>query len=104
MNKYICLFLWFSSSLLFAQKLTIKKVELAGEKIFVYYDLDDGNPNNEYQLNLFASHNNFAKAATFVSGDVGSEIKSGTNKKITWNVKEELGTFNGKISIEVRGK
>ena len=33
-----------------AQTITIKKVELAGEKIIVHYDLDDSNPNNEYKL------------------------------------------------------
>ncbi|MBK7649682.1 MAG: hypothetical protein IPJ20_01565 [Flammeovirgaceae bacterium] len=42
-----------------AQTIAIKKVELAGEKIIVHYDLEDGNPNNEYKLELFSSVDNF---------------------------------------------
>jgi hypothetical protein len=102
--SYIFFFLLLSASTLSAQKLEIKKIEIAGEKIIVHFDLDDNNPNNEYQISLFSSQNNFAKALASVSGDVGAEIKSGVDRKIIWNVKEELGAFNGKLSLEVRGK
>jgi len=43
-----------------AQTAIIRKIELAGEKIIVHYDLDDNNPNNEYQINLFASKDKFS--------------------------------------------
>ena len=84
--------------------MAVKKVELAGEKIIVHYDLEDSNPNNEYQISLYSSQNNFATALAKVSGDVGAEVKAGYGKKITWNAKEELGPFKGKLSLEVRGK
>ena len=42
-----------------AQTVTIKKVELAGDKIIVYYDLEDSNPNNEYKLDLYTSKRQF---------------------------------------------
>jgi hypothetical protein len=87
-----------------AQKVDIKKIEVAGEKIIVHYDLDDSNPNNEYQINLFASTNNYGTPLAKVSGDVGNEITHGLNKKITWNIKEELGPYKGKLSLEVRGR
>lgn len=87
-----------------AQKMAVKKVELAGEKIIVHYDLEDSNPNNEYQISLYSSQNNFATALAKVSGDVGNEIKAGAGKKITWSAREELGPFKGKLSLEVRGK
>lgn len=87
-----------------AQKVDIKKIEMAGEKIIVHYDLDDSNPNNEYKINLFASTNNYGTPMTKVSGDVGEQITNGVNKKITWNVKEELGAYKGNISLEVRGR
>ena len=51
MQKYLLIFL-FASLSASAQKATIKKIELSGEKIIVYYDLEDDNPNNEYQMNL----------------------------------------------------
>src|SRR5688572_12735677 len=97
----LCLFL---ASSVYAQKMEVKKVEVAGEKIIVHYDLEDSNPNNEYQISLFSSQNNFAAALAKVTGDVGGEIKAGNGKKIIWNAKEELGAYKGKLSLEVRGK
>lgn len=88
----------------YGQKIAVKKIELAGEKIIVHYDLDDGNPNNEYQISLYSSRNAFNAPLAKVSGDVGPEVKLGLNKKIIWNVKEELGPYKGKLSLEVRGK
>jgi hypothetical protein len=87
----------------YAQKVAVKKVELAGEKIIVYYDLEDSNPNNEYQIFLYSSQNNYSTALTHVKGDVGNEVRPGS-KKIEWNIREELGPYKGKIALEVRGK
>lgn len=89
---------------LIAQTVTIKKIELAGEKIVVIYDLDDSNPNNEYQLSLFASKDKFSAPLTKVKGDVGDDVKPGVGKKIEWNLLEEYGSFKGKLSMEIRGK
>lgn len=90
-------------SSLYAQKVAVKKVELAGEKIIIYYDLEDSNPNNEYQIQLYSSQNNYTTALTHVKGDVGNEVKAGS-KKIEWSIREELGPYKGKLALEVRGK
>jgi hypothetical protein len=87
-----------------AQKVAVKKVELAGEKIIVHYDLEDSNPGNEYQIYLYSSQNNFSTALTHVKGDVGNEVKSGSNRRIEWSIREELGPYKGKLALEVRGK
>lgn len=87
-----------------AQTVSIKNVELAGEKIIVHYDLEDGNPNNEYKLDLYASTDNYATPLAKVKGDVGLEVKPGADRKIEWNIREELGAYKGKIALEVRGK
>jgi hypothetical protein len=87
-----------------AQTLAVKKIELADEKIIVYYALEDSNPHNEYQISLYASQNNFTKALTKVSGDVGNEVKAGALKKIEWNILDELGPYKGRLSLEVRGR
>jgi hypothetical protein len=88
----------------YGQKIAVKKIEMAGDKIIVHYDLDDGNPNNEYQISLHSSRNAFNAPLAKVSGDVGADVKIGLNKKIIWNVKEELGPYKGKLSLEIRGK
>jgi hypothetical protein len=92
------------STFVFAQKVAVKKVELTGQKVIVHYDLEDSNPNNEYQIFLYSSQNNFSTALTRVKGDVGSEVKAGINRKIEWSITEELGPYKGKLSLEVRGK
>lgn len=104
MRKTFTVIFVLAVSLCEAQQASIKKVELAGEKIIVHYDLEDSNPANEYQISLYASQSNFTTALTKVSGDVGNEIKAGPNKKIEWNIREELGPFKGKLSLEIRGK
>ncbi len=103
--KRILLFFVSSFSFgVFAQSIIIKKIDLAGEKVIVYYDLDDSNPNNEYQLNLYASKDKFSVPLLKVKGDVGAEIEPGIGKKIEWNLLEEYGAYKGKLSMEIRGK
>lgn len=87
-----------------AQKVAINRVELSGENIIVHYNLEDSNPDNEYQIALYSSQDNFSTPLLKVKGDVGNEVKTGADKKITWNIKEELGPFKGRISLEVRGR
>lgn len=88
----------------FSQKAIIKNIELAGEKVIVHYDLEDNNPNNEYQINLYASKDKFSAPLTKVSGDIGPDVKPGVGKKVEWNLLQEYGSFKGKLSLEIRGK
>lgn len=87
-----------------AQTIAIKKVELAGEKIIVHYDLEDGNPNNEYKLDLYASADNYATPLAKVKGDVGLEVKPGIDRRIEWSIRDEFGPYKGKLALEIRGK
>ena len=87
-----------------AQTIAIKKVELAGEKIVVHYDLEDGNPNNEYKLDLYASRDNYATPLAKVKGDVGLEVKPGIDRRIEWSIRDEFGPYKGKLALEIRGK
>jgi hypothetical protein len=87
-----------------AQTVAIKKIELAGEKIIVFYDLEDSNPNNEFQINLYASKDKFSAPLTKVKGDVGPDVRPGSGRRIEWNINEEYQGFKGKLSLEIRGK
>ncbi|NJN41030.1 MAG: hypothetical protein HC811_01040 [Flammeovirgaceae bacterium] len=86
------------------QKVFITKVELAGEKIIVHYNLEDSNPGSEYLLSLYTSRDNFAAPVVKVTGDVGSGIKPGSNKKIEWSIIQDYGAYKGKIALEIRGR
>ena len=90
-----------------AQDFKIKKLEQVGDKINLYYDLIDSVENSKrtYSISLYASRDSYTSPLTKVTGDIGQIVKPGGNKKITWNAKEELGAdFEGKVSLEVRGK
>lgn len=101
---YTYFLLGFATTNLLAQKATIKRVDLAGDKIIVFYDLEDSNASNEYSLSLYSSRDNFSASLKNVKGDIGSEVKPGTNKKVEWNIREEIGNYKGNISLELRGK
>ena len=88
----------------YAQTATVKKVQLAGNKVIVFFDLEDSNPKNEYQLSLYSSKDNFAAPLLKVTGDIGSEVKPGTEHSVEWNISEEYPGFNGRLSLEIRGK
>jgi len=104
MRVFVCFGFVLISVLGFSQNVEIKEIELAGEKIIVHYDLDDANINNEYTLDLYSNRDNFSTALLRVSGDIGVEIRPGSNKRVEWNLREELGNYNGKVALELRGK
>ncbi len=93
-----------SAGFVAAQSVTISKVELTGDKIIVYYNLENSNPSSNFLLNLYESKDNFSTPLAKVSGDVGSEVKPGANKKIEWNIRQEYGNYKGKLALELRGK
>ena len=87
-----------------AQEFSIKRLELDGDKLNVYYDLLDSVKGRTYTIDLYSSKDNFVSRLEKVSGDIGLEVKPGSNHKITWSAKEELGSaFDGKVGFEVRG-
>jgi hypothetical protein len=88
-----------------AQTFTIRRVELADQKVIVHYDLTDEVSGRSYTLSVFGSHDNYLNPLQKLTGDVGLEIKPGLNRKITWDAKSELGEdFTGAVALEVRGK
>src|SRR5882724_3153880 len=88
-----------------AQEFAIKKVEVATDKVFIFYDLIDTISSRTYTVNIYSSRDSYVSPLQKVQGDLGLEVKPGRNRKITWNAKDELGgDFEGKVGLEVRGK
>ena len=89
-----------------AQKLDIDFIEFAGRNIVVHYNLDDvGNSSRQFLVQLYSSQDNFSTPLTRVTGDFGTEISAGVDKKITWDITKELGaTFKSDVSLELRGR
>jgi len=92
-------------SALQAQEFKIRGLESIGYDLVVTYDLSDTVPNRTYTINLYSSSDNFVTPLSHVSGDIGLEVKPGSNRKITWNANKDLAPeFQGKVSLEVRGR
>ena len=88
-----------------AQDFAIKRVELDGELVNVYYDLLDTTARRTYTVNLFSSRDNYITPLEKASGDLGLEVTPGSNRKISWNTREELGNaFEGEVTLEIRGR
>ena len=102
-NVIVLFFLTYSISSI-AQEFVIKKLEVDGENINIYYDLIDTTFNRTYTVNLYSSRDNFISPLSKVSGDFGLEVKPGGNRKIIWNAKQELGEYEGKVGFEIKGK
>ncbi len=87
-----------------AQKIEIDWIEIASDKMVVHYSIDDTNPNHQYLISLYSSKDNFSAPLTRVTGDVGTEVKPGKERKIIWDATKELGEYKGNLTFEVRGR
>lgn len=86
-----------------AQSANITKVEFAGDEVIISYTLESPNTGNRFLMSLYSSKDNFSVPLTKVKGDVGQEVKPGENQ-IIWNIRQELGNYKGRLSLEVRGR
>ncbi len=79
------------------------RFEQSGKMVDVYYDLS-GKVDESFQVRLFCSQDggrSWGTPLNFVTGDVGENIKIGTNKKITWNVLKEQEKLIGDILFKI---
>lgn len=87
------------------QSFTVDFIEFSGRNIVVHYTLDDGaNSTRQFLVQLYSSQDNYTTPLTRVTGDVGTEVAAGFDKKIVWDVTKEIGDFDGIISLEIRGR
>lgn len=85
-----------------AQNLTNLSAVQQGNEVVVTYHLD-GEKGKAYTVTLYASNDNFAAPLRLVQGDVAAKrVLPGSNKTIKWRVLDELKTFDGEISFEIR--
>ena len=75
---------------MYSQKITNVHAQQEGQTIAIYYDLQ-GNANIRMEMTI----NGQKMPINAISGDVGKRVKEGKNRKIIWNVLEDVGmTFN----------
>jgi hypothetical protein len=79
--------------------------EVVDSKIVVHYELEDSVASRLFTIRLYSSLDNYINPLEEVSGDIGYELKPGSDKKIVWDAKRELGEkFDVGVSLEIKGK
>jgi len=72
--------------------------------VVVRFDFLKGEPEVDYELYLYGSHDNFQNPLQQTTGDVGKGIRTGVGKVIYWNAEKELGNFKGDFSLRIKGQ
>jgi hypothetical protein len=102
--RIVCLLIFALYGQANSQNFAIKRVEVSGGLMHIYYDLIDTVAEHAYTVNVFSSKDNFISRLDKVTGDLGLEVRPGIDKKISWNSHDELSpAFEGTVSLEVRG-
>ena len=86
-----------------AQTITNVRFEQLGKLIDVYYDLE-ANESKTYTVTMFCSKDGGKTWGLPIkkgSGDVGDNVKPGTNKKVTWDVLKEQEKLVGEIMFKL---
>lgn len=88
-----------------AQTIEIDFVEVDKRKIVVHYTLTDmTNSHRLFMVQLYSSVDNYLMPLKNTSGDCGTEVTPGADKKIIWEITKELQGFKGEIAFELRGR
>ena len=86
----------------YAQKVNNVRAQKDGDYVKILYDLEAEDPNDNFNVEILASHNNFTSPLRMVTGDIGENVKPGKDKTVIWRPVEELENFTGEITFEVR--
>ena len=90
---FIAIYVILSAMTVYSRELSVKNVrfEDRGRVIFIRYDLD-GQLDKKYKISLALSDDNgksFQIMPESVKGHIGTDIKPGKDKRITWYVKKD---------------
>lgn len=87
----------------FAQQIQNVKGVQAGDNVLITYDLLDA-ASRSYFIRLLYSKDGgitYSDDLKQVTGDVKENVVAGTNKKIIWDARQELGSFIGEAVFKV---
>lgn len=88
----------------YAQKVRNVTAEFLNERVEINYDLIGELSGQIYEVALYSNLDNFVTPLIYVDGDVGKEISPGRSKSIRWDAKQELVSFKGDITFEIKAR
>jgi hypothetical protein len=105
MTRYLpLLLLVLSMNWVSAQTIENVRSTFQNNKITITFDIVNAKAGQEFNVQVYSSHNGFATPLTYLSGDVGHSVKPGVSKKVEWDVQGELKNFTGDITLDVRAE
>lgn len=85
--------------------ITQPKLEIDGDKLLISYDIITEDPSDQFFIWVEIGKANGEKIhPRSLSGDIGSNIKTGSNKKIIWDPKKDSISLNEDIFVEVKAE
>ncbi len=101
--RYLVFVLLICTTLVSAQSVQNVNGVQAGDNVLVTYDLVDNSAREFYVRLLYSKDGgiSFSNELRSVSGDVKGSVKPGTNKKIIWDARQEVGTLVGDVVFKV---
>ena len=104
---YVFILLIFPQIIYCQRNITITKprIEIFEENLIINYDILNAKPSDFYKVWIEVTDSDGKKInAISVTGDVGQEIKGGTDKRIIWNMVSDKIYIDKEIIIEVKAE
>ena len=104
MHKYVLyLFLCLFQINIFSQSVENVRFEQQGDQIMIYYDLITDDTKGNYSVNAYYTldYGNTFLPLKSVTGDAGRNISTGKQKKIVWNVLDDVYELTGEIKFKI---
>lgn len=86
-----------------AQHIVNVTSQAVGNKIVIHYDIDSYRDDQQFEVALYTSRDQFSKALHHVSGNgIGGAVSGGKSRVIIWDVLQDVPQLNEQLSFEVR--
>jgi len=86
-----------------AQLISNVTPEAVGSKIIIHYDIEEATSNQQFEVALYFSKDNYSRTLQNVSGNgVGSSVSPGKERVIIWDVLKDVKELTGEYAFEVR--
>ena len=84
----------------------ITDLQYAGNKVIISYDIVNYDKNDRFVIwvDIYLANDSLCKDAQTFEGDIGTKVKGGKDKLITWDLKADNVFIDENIKIEVMAK
>ena len=89
----------------YGQQFIISNIYADRGKIYVNFKIDGRYEHERYQIQLYSSHDGYAKPLTHVTGPIEGEVTNTDEElQVVWDAQKELKKFEGNIQLELKGQ